>query len=138
MEDITLEEVLKMVTFERTHSSGKFVVQDVNCSIWGNVSGSIGGNVSSYIKGNVSSIFGNVRGNVGGNVGGDVEGNVERNVRGNVGGSVFGNVEGDVGNVKGTINGRDWQYIETPREKAIRLIREGKGEEAIQVLQEGE
>jgi outer membrane lipoprotein SlyB len=56
-------------------------------------------------------------------------------VRGNIGGWVLGNVCGSVG---GTINGREWQYVETKKEKVIRLIREGNGEEAIKVLEEGE
>ena len=75
----------------------------------------------------VISVRGNVRGNVLGYVSGSVEGSV--------GGSVGGNV---CGGVEGTINGRKWQFAETPKEKAIRLIREGRGDEAIQVLQEVE
>jgi hypothetical protein len=64
---------------------------------------------------------------------------VRGSVWGNVQGNVRGNVCGDVsGYVLGTIHGRKWQLIETPKEKAIRLIREGNVEEAIQVLQEGE
>ena len=68
----------------------------------------------------------------------------QRNVHGtvyvlNVNGSIYGNVFGDVkGHVAGKINGRNWNYIETPKEKAIRLIREGKGAEAIGVLEEFE
>ena len=34
------------------------------------------------------------------------------------------NVYGDVGNVWGTINGRKWQFVETPKEKLKRLIDE--------------
>jgi len=68
--------------------------------------------------------------NVEGSVGGDVKGNVEGNVCGNVRGKVFGNVRGSVGGdvfgfVGGTINGRKWQFIETPREKLKRLVEEG-------------
>ena len=64
-------------------------------------------------------------------------------VKGDVGGHVWGDVMGDVGGhvwgrVCGTINGRVWQYVETPKEKIIRLIREGKGEEAIKMLEESE
>jgi hypothetical protein len=63
---------------------------------------------------------------------------VRGSVWGNVQGNVRGNVCGDVsGYVLGTIHGRKWQLIETPKEKATRLIREGNVEEAIQVLQEG-
>ena len=64
-----------------------------------------------------------------------VRGNVWGNVEGSVLGSVLGAVSGDV---HGTINGRKWQFVETPKEKAIRLIREGRGDEAIKVLQESE
>lgn len=42
------------------------------------------------------------------------------------------NVHGDV---LGDINGRVWMYEETPKEKVARLIREGKSEEAIQVME---
>jgi hypothetical protein len=68
-----------------------------------------------------------------------VWGDVGSNVLGNVVGSVYGDVEGDVkSNVGGTINGREWQFVETPKEKAIRLIRNGEIEEAIKILEEGE
>jgi hypothetical protein len=64
-----------------------------------------------------------------------VSGSVFGHVYGDVNGSVWGRVEG---RVEGTIGGRGWQFVETPKEKAIRLIREGKGEEAIVVLEESE
>jgi outer membrane lipoprotein SlyB len=74
-----------------------------------------------------------------GYVSGSVCGNVYGGVRGNIVGNVGGTVEGDVkGNVCGTINGREWQYVEPKQEKIIRLIREGRDEEAIKVLKEGE
>jgi hypothetical protein len=75
----------------------------------------------------VVDVWGNVLGNVGDSVYGDVYGDVK--------GTVWGDVGGDV---QGTIKGREWDFVETPKEKAIRLIREGKDEEAIKVLQEGE
>ena len=62
-----------------------------------------------------------------------VEGSVWGHVRGDVNGSVWGDVEGTV---EGTISGRQWEFVETPKEKAIRLIREGKSEEAIITLEE--
>jgi len=71
-----------------------------------------------------------VRDNVWGNVHGDVCGDVFGGIKGSVGGEVWGNVQGKIA-------GREWQFVETPKERAIRLIREGKGEEAIKVL-EGE
>jgi len=50
---------------------------------------------------------------------------------------VYCTVWGDVhGTVKGTIEGRKWEFVETPKEKIIRLIREGRSEEAIDVLEE--
>jgi hypothetical protein len=64
-----------------------------------------------------------------------VEGSVFGHVYGDVNGSVWGHVEGTV---QGTISGRDWHLAETPKEQAIRLILEGRGEEAIAVLQESE
>jgi hypothetical protein len=70
-----------------------------------------------------------------GNVMGDVDGNLE----GHVWGSIKGCVNGNIGeNVWGTINGRLWEFTETDKEYAIRLIREGKSEEAIKVLEESE
>ena len=77
--------------------------------------------------------------NVLGDVWGGVCGNVYGGVKGNIVGDIRGTVEGDIkGNVCGTINGRQWQSVETTKEKAIRLIREGRGDEAIQVLRESE
>lgn len=72
-----------------------------------------------------------------GDVQGDVKGDVWGDVQGSVWGNVYGHIWGDVnGTVNGKICGRKWQYVETPKERAIRLIREGKGEEAIKVLEE--
>lgn len=59
--------------------------------------------------------------------------NVKRDVQGKVKGDVWSSVGGYVW---GTINKRKWQFIETPKEKIIRLIREGKSEEALEVLEE--
>ena len=46
-----------------------------------------------------------------------------------------GTVEGDCHTVEGrvlyTINGRPWQYVETPREKMVRLIEEGASKEQL-------
>jgi outer membrane lipoprotein SlyB len=71
----------------------------------------------------------------------DVQGNVRGNICGSVTGNVCGSIEGNVwgnvwGNVQGKISAREWQYVETAKERAIRLIREGKGDEAIKVLEE--
>ena len=59
---------------------------------------------------------------VNGDVCGNVNGDVWDNVWGDVGGSVCRNVRGHVG---GTIGGRQWEFIETPREELKRLIEEG-------------
>jgi hypothetical protein len=134
MKEPTIKEILELVDFDRD-SSGVLHVKSVKGSVW-SVGGSVGGDVGGSVGG---SIKGNVGGNVGGFVGGFVGGYVGDDVNGYVGGSVWGNVYGDVKcNVSGTINGRDWQFVEAPKEKAIRLIREGKGEEAIKVLEESE
>jgi hypothetical protein len=46
-----------------------------------------------------------------------------------------GTVEGDCriveGRVLGTINGCQWQYVETPKEKMARLIEEGASKEEL-------
>ena len=133
MKEPTIQEVLELVSFGRDANGTLYVV-----GVRGNVCGNVEGNVRGNVCGNVE---GNVRGNVCGNVSGYVEGNVWGNVcgvvGGDVGGSVLGNVCGSVdGSVGGTIHGRKWKFIETPKEKAIRLIEEGRGDEAIQVLQE--
>lgn len=73
--------------------------------------------------------------NVKGSVLGYVEGDVGASIQGSVSGNIYGHVGG---RVCGTVNGRKWQFVETPKEKAIRLIREGKSEEAIKVLEESE
>ena len=89
MKKPTMEEVLKLVRFERDED-GKLVVASVKGCIEGDVMGSI-----------------------------------------------YGKVWGDVGkDVAGYIRGRKWQLIETTSDKAIRLIREGKSEEAAAVLEE--
>ena len=56
----------------------------------------------------------------------NVKGKICGHVCGSVYGSVAGNVYGSVGGtVRTTINGRRWQFIETPKEKLKRLIQEG-------------
>ena len=44
-------------------------------------------------------------------------------------------VKGDCGKVEGkvftTINGKEWQYIETPRERLVRLAQEGADKEQL-------
>lgn len=53
----------------------------------------------------------------------NVEGNVEGSVKGDVEGSIGGDVGGCVkGNLWGTIAGRTWQFVDDPKERAIRLI----------------
>ena len=93
---IPIEEALRLVDFE--FFEGAWRVMNVKCDVEGNVEG---------------------------NVQGSVEGNVRCSVRGNIYVSVEGNVWGNVGSVRGTINGRKWQFIETPKEKLKRLIQEG-------------
>ena len=61
----------------------------------------------------------------------DVHSDVLGSALGSVLGSVLGNVDG---NVWGTINGRKWQFIETPREKLQRLIKETGNQELIEAF----
>ena len=113
--EITLEEARKLVEFEFV--DGSWRVRHVKSSIYGAVCGDVGGNVG-----------GSVRGYVGGDVYGNVHGNVHGSVNGHVGGYVFGSVRGYVG---GTINGREWQYVETPKDKLKRLLDEGADKEQL-------
>lgn len=54
----------------------------------------------------------------------------------NVNADVMNSVRGDVGGtVNGTINGKEWTLVESPKEKIIRMIREGKGEQAIDMIE---
>ena len=53
-------------------------------------------------------------------------------VNGNVNGDVRGYVNGKVlGNVLGTINGREWKFVETPKDKLQRLIEDSGNQELI-------
>jgi hypothetical protein len=53
--------------------------------------------------------------------------------------TVKGSVKGDIrGHVVGTISGKRWKFVETPKERAVRLIREGKLDEAIYELEGSE
>jgi len=114
---ITIEEVFELVEFTYDYAHG-------------------GGWVVSSVKGDVrGDVYGNVDGGVGGNVrrdvGGDVGGYVGGDVYGNVGGDVGGNVGGDV---LGTIDGKQWQYVETPRQKVERLIKATGNTELIEAF----
>lgn len=126
-EQITLEEALKLVSFYQL-SGGSWRVLEVN----GYIKGSVNGNVYGYINGYVN-------GNVNGDVLGDVLGNVDGTVFGNVNGDVRGYVNGKVlGNVLGTINGREWKFIETPKDKLQRLIEESGSQELIDAFNQME
>ena len=62
MKEITLEEALKLVSFEYDEKKGWQVG-----SVAGSVFGDVNGDVRGYVKGNVDSdIFGNVRGTING------------------------------------------------------------------------
>jgi hypothetical protein len=76
----------------------------------------------------VLEVNGYIKGSVNGNVYGDVRGYVNGNVNGYVDGNVNGNV---LGNVLGTINGREWKFIETPKDKLQRLIEDSGNQELI-------
>ena len=62
---------------------------------------------------------------------GTVYGNVDGNVNGIVGGDVLDNIDGKV---YGRINGKEWQFIETPKDKLKRLIEEKGDEELIEAF----
>ena len=118
-EQITLDEALKLVLFIRNDRGD-----------WG--VGAVNGDVRYSVRGNVyGSIVGSVLGDVEGRVGGDVQGRVGGCVCGPVGDSVCG-----------TIGGREWEFIETPKEKLQRLIDEGADKkeliEAVNQLEDDE
>ena len=69
--------------------------------------------------------------NVKGKITGDVFDDIEGTVHGDVTGDVCGSIWGDVGRVDGRINSREWQYVETPKEKLKRLIEEGADKEQL-------
>ncbi len=79
----------------------------------------------------VRSVFSDVGGNVHGSVGGDVAGDVHGNVFGNCQKHVFGNVGGK-------INGHEWDFVETPKDKLQRLITESGNQELIDTFNQME
>ena len=124
MKEITLEEALKLVSFDNVGCQG-WRVHDVK----GDVKGYVNGTIYGYVNG---TIYGNVYGKVGGDVDGGIGGNVEGGIGGNVYGDVDGIVHGNVGgNVRGAINGRKWKFVETPKDKLQRLITESGNQELI-------
>ena len=103
-EQITLEEALKLVAFEKV--DGKWQVSGVSSDVLGCVEGNVRGHVRGSITG---SVFGHIFRDVLGHVHGDVHGDVEGSVRyvGTVHGSVLGDVAGSVeGHVYGDVVGR--------------------------------
>jgi hypothetical protein len=127
MKELTMQEVLELIEFERD-LSGVLLVKKVKSSVWGNVEGAVYGDVYGDVG---CSVWGNVKGNVGG----DVYGHVKGGICGGVGGNIYNDVKGDV---YGAIKGREWDFVETNKERAIRLMRQGEIEEAIKVLEENE
>ena len=91
-EPITMEEVLKLVSFDKG-LDGQWRVKDVCGGVEGDVWGNVGGDVVGYVVGDVNNVggdvccavYGDVGGSVYGNVGGAVYGNVKKCVRGTVG-----------------------------------------------------
>ena len=132
---ITLEEALRLVSFGHNQWQG-WQVHDVNADIYGTVHGDVDGNVNGTVHGDVD---GNVKGDIHGNVKGDVDGNVKGDIGGTVGGNVKGHVFGNVdGIVRGTINGREWKFVETPKDKLQRLITESGNQELIDTFNQME
>lgn len=105
-EQITLEKVLELVTFCQK-LDGTWVVANVksNCSIVEGNCGTVEGDCGT-VKGNCNFVEGDCV---------IVKGDCEL-----VGGKVFK-----------TINGCQWQYIETPKQKPHRLIKETGNQELI-------
>jgi hypothetical protein len=112
---ITIKEALELVSFDYSHDCG-WLVRD----IYGDVKGIVNGDVA---------------GNVGGNIYGHVKGIVNGDVVGNVNGTVYGDVRG---NVRGKINGRKWEFVETPKDKLQRLIEESGNQELIDTFNQQE
>jgi outer membrane lipoprotein SlyB len=107
MEDLTVEEVLKLVTFKRDEDGTLYVV-----GVWGSVWGSVKGNVC---------------GNVCGVVGGDIGGNVGGHVFGNVCGSVGGKINGRQWQFVETPKEKAIRLIrEGNGEEAIKVLQEGE------------
>ena len=126
-EKITLEQVLKLVSFMK-NLNGDWKVLSVYHCVHGDVYGDVRGNV----YGSVGDVVGNVRGNVFGIVSADVCGDVHGSV-----GTVHGDVCGHVhGTVNGTINGHRWESVETPQERLERLIQESGDQELIKAFKQ--
>lgn len=109
MKEPKMKEVLELVEFGRDKDGDLFITK-VKSNVHGPIFGFVEGNIDDYV-------FGNVKGSVEGDVWGDVLGEVS-------------------GKVYGRISGRKWEFVENPKEKAIRLIREGRTDEAIKALEE--
>ena len=77
----------------------------------------------------VGEIYGDVRGEIHGSISGTVFGNVY--------GSVDGSVRGDVRRgVGGTIDGRQWSYVLSPKELLIAAIKAGDTSQALSLVDE--
>ena len=126
-EQITLEEALELVTFYQG-VDGTWRIKNVKSDVIGNVHGNVCGVKGSVgtVDGNVDTVKGSVLVGVGGSVKGTVEGNVTV-----VGGNVWTHVGGTV---YGTINDCKWQFIETPKEKLQRLIKETGNQELLEAF----
>jgi hypothetical protein len=103
---VTLEQALKLVDFDRrTDGTWRVSVVKGDC---GTVEGDC-----TVVKGSCSLVKGSCI---------TIEGNCDT-------------IEGHCGTVEGyvlgTINGREWQYAETPREKMARLLKEGASKEEL-------
>jgi hypothetical protein len=59
---------------------------------------------------------------------GSVYGDVDGSVHGSVGGSIRGSVHG---HVLGTIDGKQWEFTETPKERLKRLIEEDANKDQL-------
>ena len=109
---ITLEEALKLVSFEYNESD-RWVVKYVFGDVERDVCGSVKGNIERMVGGDIGlHVFGDVKGSVGGDIGLHV----------------FGDVKGSVG---GTIDNRNWEFTETRKERFQRMLEETGNEQLI-------
>ena len=114
---ITLEEVLEMVSFKK-NAFGEWRLVNVNCNVNGNIHGDVDGTVCGDVDG---SVLGNIYYGVAGDIRGDVDGDI------------YGNV---LGTVKGDIYCDEWQRVETPKQKLKRFIKETGNSEMLELLEQ--
>jgi hypothetical protein len=130
---ITLQQALELVDFDQnSYGTWRVSVVKGGCDTVEDYCGIVKGECGT-VKGNCGTVEGDcgvVKGYCG-----VVKGDCHT-VKGDCS-FVKGDCHTVEGRLLGTINGRQWQYIETPREKIVRLIEEGASkEELLKALEE--